>query len=393
MRYLELYLMMFGSSASIFMELFGGPAKHQPLDQDGTIPIVHLHNFEHASISLSIFIYAIFAIILDKVKPHAEYPFLIYIGSIAFAQELLLFHLHSTDHMGIEGQYHWLLQLVIAVCLITTILGIHYRKSFINSFVRSVGIMFQGIWMNLLGIVLWIPTFTYKGCYLSYEEGHYIERCHDDKSLQRAKAIANLQFCWFLTGVVIFSIVLYLVLVKFYGKKVEYKTLPYKKEDDVESETKSFIDIGKAFEPADLESNSSSPEPSSLCIEATLDPKAVAGKIVICDRGISPRVQKEIAVGETAAKSIKHYALTSKNATATLAVLGTRLGAHPTTVVAAFCSRGPNFLNLEILKPDMVAPGASVKVEPGTLQFTNKNQNYLIRLPSQQNLVNQNYLI
>ncbi|KAK6925730.1 Protein of unknown function DUF716 [Dillenia turbinata] len=212
-RHLELYLMMFGSSASIFMELFGRPAKHQPLDLDGTIPTDHLHNFEHASISLSIFIYAIFAIILDKVKPHAEYPLLLYIGSIAFAQDLLLFHLRSTDHMGIQGQHHWLLQLVIAVCLITTILGIHYKKSFINSFVRSVSIMFQGIWMFLMGIVLWIPKFTFKGCYLSYEEGHYIERCLDDKSLQRAKAIANHQFCWFLTGVVIFSIVLYLALM------------------------------------------------------------------------------------------------------------------------------------------------------------------------------------
>ncbi|KAK6925729.1 Protein of unknown function DUF716 [Dillenia turbinata] len=164
---------------------------------------------------------------LDKVKPHAEYPLLLYIGSAAFVQELLVFHLHSTDHMGIEGQYHWLLQLVMVVCLITTILGIHYKKSFINSIVKFVSIMFQGICMNLLGIVLWIP---------------------------KAKAIANLQFCWFLTGVVIFSTVLYLVLVKFYEKKVEYKTVAYNNEDDdVDSETKSFIDIGKTFKPADLE--------------------------------------------------------------------------------------------------------------------------------------------
>ncbi|KAI4384739.1 hypothetical protein MLD38_002851 [Melastoma candidum] len=139
-------------------------------------------------------------------------------------------------------------------------------------------------------------------------------------------------------------------------------------------------------------SNSSSPNPSSLCLEGTLDPHAVTGKIVICDRGISPRVQKgqvvknaggvgmilantaangeelvadshllpAVAVGEKEGKAIKHYALTSPKATATLAFSGTRLGIHPSPVVAAFSSRGPNLLSLEILKPDMVAPGVNI---------------------------------
>lgn len=139
-------------------------------------------------------------------------------------------------------------------------------------------------------------------------------------------------------------------------------------------------------------SNSSSPDPNSLCLEGTLDPHKVAGKIVICDRGISPRVQKgqvvkdaggvglilantavngeelvadshllpAVAVGETAGKWIKHYALTKPNATATLEFLGTRLGIKPSPVVASFSSRGPNFLSLEILKPDLVAPGVNI---------------------------------
>lgn len=138
--------------------------------------------------------------------------------------------------------------------------------------------------------------------------------------------------------------------------------------------------------------NSSSPDPSSLCLEGTLNPHIVAGKIVICDRGISPRVQKgqvakdagavgmilsntaangeelvadchllpAVAVGEREGKLIKHYALTSRNATATLAFLGTKVGIKPSPVVAAFSSRGPNFLSLEILKPDVVAPGVNI---------------------------------
>lgn len=138
--------------------------------------------------------------------------------------------------------------------------------------------------------------------------------------------------------------------------------------------------------------NSSDLNAGSLCLQGTLNPHAVAGKIVICDRGISPRVQKgevvkdaggvgmilantaangeelvadchllpALAVGETAGKEIKRYVLTSRNPTATVSFQGTRLGIRPSPVVAAFSSRGPNFLSLEILKPDLVAPGVNI---------------------------------
>ncbi|KAJ9539704.1 hypothetical protein OSB04_026210 [Centaurea solstitialis] len=139
-------------------------------------------------------------------------------------------------------------------------------------------------------------------------------------------------------------------------------------------------------------SNSTSPDPGSLCLEGTLDPHVVAGKIVICDRGISPRVQKgqvvkeaggvgmvlsntaangeelvadchllpAVAVGEKEGKSIKQYAMRDRNPTANLAFYGTKVGIKPSPVVAAFSSRGPNFISLEILKPDMVAPGVNI---------------------------------
>ncbi|KAL3647414.1 hypothetical protein CASFOL_008382 [Castilleja foliolosa] len=138
--------------------------------------------------------------------------------------------------------------------------------------------------------------------------------------------------------------------------------------------------------------NSNNLTPSSMCLEGTLDKHSVSGKIVICDRGISPRVQKgqvvkdaggvgmiltntaangeelvadchllpAVAVGETTGKLIKHYKATNRNATATLAFLGTKLQIRPSPVVAAFSSRGPNILSLEILKPDMVAPGVNI---------------------------------
>ncbi|XP_021730191.1 subtilisin-like protease SBT1.3 [Chenopodium quinoa] len=140
-----------------------------------------------------------------------------------------------------------------------------------------------------------------------------------------------------------------------------------------------------------LGSNSTSPDPNSLCLEGTLDRRKVQGKIVICDRGISPRVQKgqvvkqaggigmilantaangeelvadchllpAVAVGEKEGNIIKRYA-SRANATATISFLGTKVGIRPSPVVAAFSSRGPNILSLEVLKPDVVAPGVNI---------------------------------
>ncbi|KAL6004711.1 hypothetical protein ACLOJK_005266 [Asimina triloba] len=152
------------------------------------------------------------------------------------------------------------------------------------------------------------------------------------------------------------------------------------------------LPAGKQYSLVHMGGNSSSPDPRALCLEGTLDPHVVAGKIVICDRGISPRVQKgqvvkdaggigmvlvntaangeelvadshllpAVAVGEMAGKFIKRYVLTAPRPTATLTFAGTKLGVRPSPVIAAFSSRGPNYLTPEVLKPDIVAPGVNV---------------------------------
>ncbi|XP_057951638.1 subtilisin-like protease SBT1.3 [Malania oleifera] len=151
------------------------------------------------------------------------------------------------------------------------------------------------------------------------------------------------------------------------------------------------LSTGKQYPVVYAGGNSSFLTPSSLCLEGSLDPHAVAGKIVICDRGVSPRVDKGqvvkkagglgmiltnteangeelvadchllpgVSIGEKAGRVIKLYA-SSPYATATLKFLGTKVGIRPSPVVAAFSSRGPNPITLEILKPDMVAPGVNI---------------------------------
>ncbi|KAL2507964.1 hypothetical protein Fot_31611 [Forsythia ovata] len=268
-RYLELILIMAGCTMSIAMELFIGPDRHQPLDRDGTIPSNHLHNFEHSSISITLFMYAAFSIVLDKIAPPAQYGLTHLLGSIAFGQQLLLFHLHSTDHMGVEGQYHWLLQIAIFISLVTTLLDINYPKSFLNSFARSVSIMFQGVWLMVMGFMLWTPQFIAKGCFMNLEEGHKVVRCHGEKALERAKSLVNIQFSWYFVGVTIFSLSLYLIMIKLYSKKVEYQSLKNfeeqeeDNEDDVEAQKKrkleeprsTFLQMGKSFAPMDMESS------------------------------------------------------------------------------------------------------------------------------------------
>lgn len=130
----------------------------------------------------------------------------------------------------------------------------------------------------------------------------------------------------------------------------------------------------------------------SLCMENSLDPNLVKGKIVVCDRGSSPRVAKGLvvkkaggvgmilangisngeglvgdahllpacAVGANEGDAIKKYISTSTNPTATLDFKGTILGIKPAPVIASFSARGPNGLNPQLLKPDLIAPGVNI---------------------------------
>jgi subtilisin family serine protease len=136
---------------------------------------------------------------------------------------------------------------------------------------------------------------------------------------------------------------------------------------------------------------------SSLCLEGSLDPKLVEGKIVVCDRGINSRAAKgevvkkaggvgmilangvfdgeglvadchvlpATAVGASGGVEIRRYmsaASKSKSSppTATIVFRGTRVNVRPAPVVASFSARGPNPESPEILKPDVIAPGLNI---------------------------------
>ena len=138
--------------------------------------------------------------------------------------------------------------------------------------------------------------------------------------------------------------------------------------------------------------NASNATNGNLCMMGTLIPEKVAGKIVLCDRGVNARVQKgavvkaagglgmvlantaangeelvadahllpATSVGQKSGDEIKKYLLSDPKATVTILFEGTKVGIEPSPVVAAFSSRGPNSVTPEILKPDIIAPGVNI---------------------------------
>uniref|UniRef100_A0ACD5ZV42 Uncharacterized protein n=1 Tax=Avena sativa TaxID=4498 RepID=A0ACD5ZV42_AVESA len=67
-----------------------------------------------------------------------------------------------------------------------------------------------------------------------------------------------------------------------------------------------------------------------------------------------------VDVGEIEGITAKKYTKTATKPTSTLSFSGTKIGIRPSPVVAVFSSRGPNYLTLEILKPDLIAIGVNI---------------------------------
>jgi hypothetical protein len=119
-----------------------------------------------------------------------------------------------------------------------------------------------------------------------------------------------------------------------------------------------------------------------------LDPAKVAGKIVVCDRGVTARVNKSLAVQETGgvgmvlvntspsslnadfhavpsvhlqntANAPLHAYAATAGATATIAK-GEVVLTAPAPYTAGFSSRGPLLASGSLLKPDLIAPGQDI---------------------------------
>ncbi|HYY11298.1 MAG TPA: S8 family serine peptidase [Kineosporiaceae bacterium] len=131
---------------------------------------------------------------------------------------------------------------------------------------------------------------------------------------------------------------------------------------------------------------------AAKCAPNSLDPSAVTGKIVVCDRGVYDRVAKSaevkraggvgmiltnvspnsldpdvhsvptVHVDEVAGAAIKAYVASTATPTASFAV-GNTTGSKPTPLpqIAGFSSRGPaEGTGADLVKPDIAAPGVGI---------------------------------
>ncbi|XP_010917244.1 uncharacterized protein [Elaeis guineensis] len=212
---LELYLLFSFSVFAIILQLIDYPLLTFSFKPD---------NYEHATIFLHVAIYSSVALAVDYSS--SSESFLGLVGALAtsvFGQELFLLHFHSIDHAGLEGHYHWLLELIVATSLVATAISTGFPTSFPAAMVRSVSVLFQGLWFMVMGFALWVPSLVPKGCHATGSEGaggHGAVACGTEEASRRAMALANLQFSWVLAGV--------LVLTAYLCLRPEWKCMEYR---------------------------------------------------------------------------------------------------------------------------------------------------------------------
>ncbi|KAJ9680826.1 hypothetical protein PVL29_019979 [Vitis rotundifolia] len=160
---------------------------------------------------------------------------------------------------------------------------------------------------------------------------------------------------------------------------------------------KTFLGSGlSAFDPkqknyplvsgADIPKTKADKEYSSFCVEGSLDPTKVKGKLVYCKQAIgTPRVEFVVKglggigaiaesndfphntqiftapgtmINDTVGQAIDGYIHSTK--TPSGVIQRTEEVKIPAPFVASFSSRGPNPVSQHILKPDVVAPGVDI---------------------------------
>ncbi|GLT46716.1 hypothetical protein SLA2020_204560 [Shorea laevis] len=136
----------------------------------------------------------------------------------------------------------------------------------------------------------------------------------------------------------------------------------------------------------------SSANDALLCMQGTLDPEKVKGKILVCQRGGIARLEKGVNAANAGAVGmilyndystgnelvadphvlpathitykdglkLSAYLNSTANPLGFITPLEVYIGKKPAPVMAEFSSRGPNVLTPEILKPDITAPGVDI---------------------------------
>ena len=231
LKNLELTLVMSFSISAIFMKILDFPSLHLSSK---------LENFEHATMFLHLAIFSGFNLLAELSHlPETLSGVSGILAASVFAQELFLLHYHSTDHIGLEGHYHGLLQLIVLASLFAALVVTSCPSSFPAALVLSVSVILQGCWFIVMGFMLWVPKFIPQGCVAqlsdassSIMQGAVV--CETQEASFRARALANLQLSWMLSAVLIFVTGILLGFSRAFaprGPSTDYKQLQTRATD------------------------------------------------------------------------------------------------------------------------------------------------------------------
>ncbi|XP_047974899.1 transmembrane protein 45B-like [Salvia hispanica] len=187
LKYLELYVIAIGAFFDLCIEFLY--STHLKIVVHGVLNPSHMNDFEHSGMLLMFFIFGVVALLSEKTRylPLPEGA-LCLVASAAFTAEYLLFYFHSTTHKGLEGWYHFILVLLIGLCILSTIAGALMPTSFPADLCSGMAMTLQGLWFYQTAFTLY-GSMMPDGCLLKDNE----VKCHSPEHEIRGELLANFQ--------------------------------------------------------------------------------------------------------------------------------------------------------------------------------------------------------
>ncbi|CAM8974238.1 unnamed protein product [Rhodiola kirilowii] len=203
----ELVFIFLFSILAIVMQIFDYPFFHLAFKLD---------NFEHATIFLHLTVFSGFALCAE------------------------------VTNLSEPCHYHWILQLIVFISFVAALASTLLPNSFPAAIVLSTSVVLQGCWFTIMGFILWVPGLVPQGCTVDLSDGdsiHGAVTCNTHEADLRARALANMQFSWCVSAVLIVTAC---ICIRFAAKKslrtrsAEYEQLQVRTIDNVQMATHVF---------------------------------------------------------------------------------------------------------------------------------------------------------